>query len=317
MLKRRRFKEEEGFEVIRQIVNGFSELVKEHIIHRDLKPANILINDGVCKIGDFGFAKYVENMYNHMLKTCVGSPIYMSPQLLEHTHYTTKADIWSIGVIAFEIFFNSPPWKARSEAELLNNIRTIPITAVIAKESVRISGVAVDFLKRLLAYQEKDRISWEELFGFFGIERPGEAGKGLRMEQGKVRPNQVNTINIVGNQRVGLNGNMGGGGGGGGSNGDGNYRMSFGSEKPSHYPGQNNYYVQQNQNNVYIPPPSLIQPPSQISSSIPVSQPPPQQQQSVISQPPQQPQSILPPQPHHHHHLKSLPLLHKSSILSS
>lgn len=68
--------------MIRQIVSGFSKLVGEHIIHRDLKPANILINDGVYKIGDFGFAKYVDNMDNHMLRSCVGSPIYMAPQIL-------------------------------------------------------------------------------------------------------------------------------------------------------------------------------------------------------------------------------------------
>jgi len=44
-----------------QIVSGFKELVKLGIIHRDLKPANILNSDGVVKIADFGFAKYVDN----------------------------------------------------------------------------------------------------------------------------------------------------------------------------------------------------------------------------------------------------------------
>lgn len=56
-------------------------MVREKVIHRDLKPANILINDGLYKICDFGFAKYVYNMAD-ALKSCVGSPIYMAPQIL-------------------------------------------------------------------------------------------------------------------------------------------------------------------------------------------------------------------------------------------
>ena len=53
------------------------------------------------KIGDFGFAKYVDNFGSQMLKSCVGSPIYMAPQILERTQYTTKCDIWSLGIIFY------------------------------------------------------------------------------------------------------------------------------------------------------------------------------------------------------------------------
>jgi calcium-dependent protein kinase len=48
-----------------------------------------------------------------MLKSCVGSPIYMAPQILERAQYTTKCDIWSLGVILYEMLFGYPPWKAR------------------------------------------------------------------------------------------------------------------------------------------------------------------------------------------------------------
>ena len=98
---------------MRQLLSGFGELVREKIIHRDLKPANILISDGVYKIGDFGFAKYVDNFGSQMLKSCVGSPIYMAPQILERTQYTTKCDIWSLGIIFYEMIHGYPPWKAR------------------------------------------------------------------------------------------------------------------------------------------------------------------------------------------------------------
>lgn len=64
-------------------MEGFKELQRNGIIHRDLKPANILIDNGVYKIADFGFAKIVNNYSSsHMLKSLVGSPYYMAPQLL-------------------------------------------------------------------------------------------------------------------------------------------------------------------------------------------------------------------------------------------
>jgi serine/threonine-protein kinase ULK/ATG1 len=114
IIKRKRFREDEAFDIIKQILSGFTQLVQEKIIHRDLKPANILVNDNVFKIADFGFAKYVDNFGSAMLKSCVGSPIYMAPQILERVSpYTTKCDIWSIGVIFYEMLFGYPPWKAR------------------------------------------------------------------------------------------------------------------------------------------------------------------------------------------------------------
>lgn len=90
------------------------------IIHRDLKPANILIKDGVCKISDFGFAKNTKK--NTFLRSIVGTPLYMSPQLLKGTRYTSKADLWSIGLIYYEMLHGCTPWLANNEVQLLNAI---------------------------------------------------------------------------------------------------------------------------------------------------------------------------------------------------
>ena len=78
---KRKLSEEEAFQAMKQIITGYRELAKEKTIHRDLKPANILINDGLFKICDFGFSKVIKDP-NTALKTCVGSPIYMAPQIL-------------------------------------------------------------------------------------------------------------------------------------------------------------------------------------------------------------------------------------------
>jgi serine/threonine protein kinase len=74
-------------------------MTKIGITHRDLKPENILIKDDILKIADFGFAKHSEN--NTFLKTIVGTPAYMAPQILNHEKYTFKCDIWSLGVMTY------------------------------------------------------------------------------------------------------------------------------------------------------------------------------------------------------------------------
>jgi calcium-dependent protein kinase len=95
-------------------MSGFVELIKHGIVHRDLKPADILIHQGSYKIAgtsipntsDFGFAKCVANFQNDMLGSAVGTPLYMSPQMLHNDRYTNKTDIWSLGFIFYQTLYS-------------------------------------------------------------------------------------------------------------------------------------------------------------------------------------------------------------------
>ena len=60
----------------------------------------------------------------------------MAPQILERVQYTTKCDIWSLGVIFYEMLFGYPPWKARDENELLKGIKTISITHILKRSNL-------------------------------------------------------------------------------------------------------------------------------------------------------------------------------------
>ncbi|KAM3132941.1 hypothetical protein pb186bvf_014937 [Paramecium bursaria] len=152
--------EEKSKDVLVQILLGFQELIKSGIIHRDLKPANILINKGVFKLADFGFAKSVDNL-SIMLDSCVGTPLYMSPQLLQRQKYTSKCDIWSLGMVFYQCLYGKCPWTARTEQELLekiiNNYIQFPQFPHISQESK-------DFIINCLTISEQHRISWEQLF---------------------------------------------------------------------------------------------------------------------------------------------------------
>jgi|LakMenE18May11ns_1017448.scaffolds.fasta_scaffold9200458_1 serine/threonine-protein kinase ULK/ATG1 len=74
--------ESKSIDIIGQILKGIKEMIKLGIVHRDLKPANILFHKGIYKIADFGMAKYLETKENCMLKSHVGTPYYMAPQIL-------------------------------------------------------------------------------------------------------------------------------------------------------------------------------------------------------------------------------------------
>lgn len=69
-------------------------------MHRDVKPDNIFFHDGIVKLGDFGFCKSLSNDTD-MTSTMLGSPIYMAPEILKGENYTSKADVWSLGVVLF------------------------------------------------------------------------------------------------------------------------------------------------------------------------------------------------------------------------
>ena len=83
-----------------QLIRGVDYLHSHSVIHRDLKPANILINNNLFKICDFGFSKVIKDP-TVANKTCVGSPIYMAPQILDKKDYSAKCDIWSLGIIMY------------------------------------------------------------------------------------------------------------------------------------------------------------------------------------------------------------------------
>lgn len=92
--------ESQALEIFKQLLKAFQILNSYNIMHRDIKPDNILFHNGDVKLGDFGFCKNLVNN-NDMTATMLGSPIYMAPEVLKGEPYTSKADIWSLGVVLF------------------------------------------------------------------------------------------------------------------------------------------------------------------------------------------------------------------------
>ena len=76
----------------------------------------------MIKVADYGFCKKLRSR-QRMTKTIVGSPIYMAPEILAGKKYNSKADIWSIGVMFYELLYGYCPFEERSMQRLLAKIQ--------------------------------------------------------------------------------------------------------------------------------------------------------------------------------------------------
>lgn len=119
----KKFEEKDALYFLKQIFNGFVELRKHCIIHRDFKLANLFVHDERLIIGDFGFAK----KGFLLAKTMLGSPVTMAPEILfakdENIEYSSKVDLWSVGVVFYQMLFGQAPFDVSSIDKLKTSIK--------------------------------------------------------------------------------------------------------------------------------------------------------------------------------------------------
>ncbi|CAN5434612.1 hypothetical protein BH20ACI1_BH20ACI1_15930 [soil metagenome] len=118
-----RLPSDKAAEISRQICFGLHAIHDAGILHRDLKPANIIIDSrGKARITDFGIAGLEDELKNEEIR--VGTPAYMSPEQITGREVTQKSDIYSLGLLLYEIFTGKQAFQADSLEDLIKKHQT-------------------------------------------------------------------------------------------------------------------------------------------------------------------------------------------------
>ena len=164
VLKHRKehFNSKEIYKIMNQLNDTFKIMVKNKIVHRDIKLENILVkfkdeqkNDFISKLTDYGISKQAKK--STILKTCAGTKSTMAPEIIEgNENYDNKCDLWSIGVIIYQLFFKEYPYEGNTDFILLKNIKNLGNSNLKSTNNTQLDNL----IKRLLVIDPEKRISW-------------------------------------------------------------------------------------------------------------------------------------------------------------
>ena len=100
------------------LVDGLSFLHDRGIVHRDLKPGNVFLESGVVKIGDVGLSKFISESHRSAQTQSVGTVYYMAPEVA-HGRYGREVDVYSLGIVLYELLTGRVPFIGESAGEIL------------------------------------------------------------------------------------------------------------------------------------------------------------------------------------------------------
>lgn len=153
------FPESDVLSYFYQLVSAVSYIHNYGILHRDIKTLNIFMTKAkFMKLGDFGISKVLEETYGNA-ETCVGTPYYMSPEIVRGETYNQKSDVWACGCVLFEIMTLKKVFQASNQLKLITSI----LESDIGEISDQYSQEIRDVVKHTLEKSPEDRPTTEEL----------------------------------------------------------------------------------------------------------------------------------------------------------
>lgn len=157
-----------------QLNNAFRKMQSNNILHRDLKLGNVLIKftdeaktKFIPKLSDYGFSKEL-SIYNTRT-THLGTPATMAPEVMMNMPYDEKSDLWSVGVMMYQLYYKQIPYEGMTEIEILNKIKSNTPYKQPEDPYFR------DLINKIFVMNPQNRITWDEYFNhpfFTGKEIP-------------------------------------------------------------------------------------------------------------------------------------------------
>ena len=169
-------------EILYQCAKALDYAHRHGVIHRDIKPTNIMLTaDGNVKIADFGVAHNATGDATQVMGV-MGSPRYMSPEQVQEHELTNKTDLYSLGIVAYELLTGNAPFLGKSIPELVGKILDDP-APLLRTMNPDVPARLEEILKRILEKDPRKRFGSgqeiaSDLAGVFGelddIERLGD-----------------------------------------------------------------------------------------------------------------------------------------------
>ncbi|AIN98378.1 protein kinase, putative [Leishmania panamensis] len=157
------YREDEVLVIFAQLGLAIRYLHDHRIMHRDLKTSNVLLTrSGLIKLGDFGFSRqYQESVSGEVGNTFCGTPYYLAPEMWQRQPYSYKADIWSLGVIMYELLALRKPFQATNLSELMEMVTRQGSFDPLPEELY--SSDMISLVKQMLKVNPSERPSINEI----------------------------------------------------------------------------------------------------------------------------------------------------------
>ncbi len=143
--------------VLREIASALDYAHKRGIVHRDIKPANILLDgEGRALLADFGIAKLTENPLNLTGTAVVGTPAYMAPDQSQGAGTDSRADVYALGVVVYEMLTGEQPFRADNAVQVMMKHISEPAPTVTSRVK-ELPGALDDVIQRVMSKDPEDR----------------------------------------------------------------------------------------------------------------------------------------------------------------
>lgn len=154
--KEKFFSEDVAARYVAQVIDALKYCKSCNIIHRDIKPENLLLGyNQTIKLADFGWSVHAPKPYN-LRKTFCGTPDYVSPEIVRCKPYDSRTDLWSLGILTYELLVGSTPFYCDNPMEIY---KRIDIGEYRFPEQPVVSDSAKSFITALLTQNPDDRMS--------------------------------------------------------------------------------------------------------------------------------------------------------------